>query len=790
MPDSSMKRGATLCLALAIGPGSTLADDSLGHRDNISTGLNQRQKAEMKVPPGFVEGSTLNGFIRNYYFARDNHDTPSRRDQREWAQGLMLSFRSGYTDTPIGIGLDAHAFYGLRLDGGGGSGGAGVLPLDSAGRPADSFSAAGAALKLRGLDSLLKIGDQLLENPVIASGVSRMVPQSYRGVTLKNYHFRALELDAGFVEATRLRNQSGHSHLTSGYGNGTKGGIAADRESPHIAWLGASYSAPGGSQATLYSGRLEDIWNQHYLGLSQPWRLSSQLTLTPWLHYYKTRDQGRSQLGRIDNDLYNAGLTLAGGGPVAEPQPAKGRWRHPVRLHRAERPDLPLRKQRHAVRRLQRPRRALVEDSVPGQPGLPRRPGLAIRRRLRPWPGRPDPGRPGQRGLWLPLQPQWQERPALGTRPVAALRLPRRPGQGPQRDPALGHPPPRRRLHRPRQHPRQLQLRRIPGGGRLPDQVALNPRNQKKRNPLMRAALLPTFGALSAALCLEARADAVALPPLALGNTSFMDGVSRPGMLFELPLQYVRANNASDAGGHSVPGRQRVRGTTLLPHFAYLSQNTLLGAHYGAEVLLPLVRLDLDIDGGPDGRRTRQGDLIVSPLMLQWGPATLFGRPYWQRLNFVFSLPTGDYDKDAAINTGSNTWIFNPHYAFTWELGERLELSGRLHYAWISRNDDPSPRLGANDVQPGQALHANFSISYALDPHWRIGLAGYQLKQISADRIDGHRQADSREQVFGIGPGVMYSQGRQTLFANLYAESGARNRSEGNQLTLRYLLAF
>ncbi len=67
---------------------------------------------------------------------------------------------------------------------------------------------------------------------------------------------------------------------------------------------------------------------------------------------------------------------------------------------------------------------------------------------------------------------------------------------------------------------------------------------------------------------------------------------------------------------------------------------------------------------------------------------------------------------------------------------------------------------------------------------------GYQLKQISADRIDGHRQADSREQVFGIGPGVMYSQGRQTLFANLYAESGARNRSEGNQLTLRYLLAF
>ncbi|VFT62957.1 porin [Pseudomonas aeruginosa] len=299
----------------------------------------------MKVPPGFVEGSTLNGFIRNYYFARDNHDTPSRRDQREWAQGLMLSFRSGYTDTPIGIGLDAHAFYGLRLDGGGGSGGAGVLPLDSAGRPADSFSAAGAALKLRGLDSLLKIGDQLLENPVIASGVSRMVPQSYRGVTLKNYHFRALELDAGFVEATRLRNQSGHSHLTSGYGNGTKGGIAADRESPHIAWLGASYSAPGGSQATLYSGP-PGGYLEPALPRPQPAVAAFQSIDPDALAALLQDPRPGPQPARPDRQRPLQRRPDPGRRrPVAEPQPAKGRWRHPVRLHRAERPDLPLRKQ-------------------------------------------------------------------------------------------------------------------------------------------------------------------------------------------------------------------------------------------------------------------------------------------------------------------------------------------------------------------------------------------------------------------------------------------------------------
>nr|WP_232289434.1 transporter [Pseudomonas synxantha] len=62
-------------------------------------------------------------------------------------------------------------------------------------------------------------------------------------------------------------------------------------------------------------------------------------------------------------------------------------------------------------------------------------------------------------------------------------------------------------------------------------------------------------------------------------------------------------------------------------------------------------------------------------------------------------------------------------------------------------------------------------MSYAVAERWRVGVAGYQLKQISDDRIDGHRQQDSREQVVGIGPGVMYQQGKQTFFANLLRSS-------------------
>ncbi|MCW2271689.1 MULTISPECIES: OprD family outer membrane porin [Pseudomonas] len=293
---------------------SSLADNSLGQRDNINLDLTQRQHAELAIAPGLASGSSLNGLLRNYYFGRDNHHTPARRDQREWAQGMLLSFRSGYTDTLIGMGLDVHGFSAVKLDGGGGSGGAGLMPLDSSGHLEDEFSAAGAALKFRGFGSLLKVGDQLLENPLIASGSSRLFPQSYRGVTAKNFSIERLMFDAGWVESTRLRNQSGHSNLQSAYGNGNRAGVAPDRESSRMTWLGATYGAAQTLNLTWYSGRLQDLWDQHYLGLSQTFSLQHELRLTPYLHYFKTRDQGSSQLGSIDNDAYSAGLTLARAG--------------------------------------------------------------------------------------------------------------------------------------------------------------------------------------------------------------------------------------------------------------------------------------------------------------------------------------------------------------------------------------------------------------------------------------------------------------------------------------------
>lgn len=126
------------------------------------------QAADPTPADGFVEGSSFKINTRNYYMNRDRRDIHTD-DSKEWGQGFLGIFESGYTQGTVGFGLDAHAMLGLKLDGGGGTDGSSILPVGSGnGKAPGSFSTAGGTLKMRAFDTELKAGDLFLNNPVIA----------------------------------------------------------------------------------------------------------------------------------------------------------------------------------------------------------------------------------------------------------------------------------------------------------------------------------------------------------------------------------------------------------------------------------------------------------------------------------------------------------------------------------------------------------------------------------------------------------------------------------------------
>ena len=56
---------------------------------------------------GFVDDSHADLTMRNFYFDRNYVNATPQAAAREWAQGFVLNVRSGYTEGPVGFGLDA-----------------------------------------------------------------------------------------------------------------------------------------------------------------------------------------------------------------------------------------------------------------------------------------------------------------------------------------------------------------------------------------------------------------------------------------------------------------------------------------------------------------------------------------------------------------------------------------------------------------------------------------------------------------------------------------------------------
>ncbi|MCK7578583.1 MAG: transporter [Chromatiales bacterium] len=310
--------------------------------------------------------------------------------------------------------------------------------------------------------------------------------------------------------------------------------------------------------------------------------------------------------------------------------------------------------------------------------------------------------------------------------------------------------------------------------------------------------------AVTLALTTAPVVSAYDLPSVNLGFTSFLDGgpPAGPGWYAQQYFQVYRQGRLKDADGDDLrlpTGRglekAEVDVNVSLTQLLYSSdQELLLGGKWGLNLMLPIV--GFDIDPGDNlalsNNSGNLGDLLIGPF-LQWDPIMGPNGPrFMQRIELQMILPTGAYDADHALNPGSNVFSFNPYWAATLFLDPKWTLSWRLHYLWNAENSDPNSALRADDSQAGQAIHLNFASAYEVIPNrLRLGINGYYLKQITESKVDGRDLSDSKEQVLGIGPGLVYHVSKHDhLFANLYWETLAENRPEGARLNLRYVHHF
>jgi hypothetical protein len=315
------------------------------------------------------------------------------------------------------------------------------------------------------------------------------------------------------------------------------------------------------------------------------------------------------------------------------------------------------------------------------------------------------------------------------------------------------------------------------------------------RTVLMLAAVCLCFGLLTLP---TARAYDLPLG-INLGFTSFLDGgpPAGPGLYFTQYFQYLHSDSFKDKDGHTIPfPNPDLDAYISLSQFIYQSNQQVpltFGGKWGVDLIIPIVGIDLTYSAPgpfPQTNGPGLGDVLLGPF-IQWDPIMGKNGPIlMHRIEFQATFPTGRYESAKALNPGSNCFTFNPYWAGTLFITPKWTATTRFHYLWVSENDDPG---GGNDsVQAGHAIHFNYASEYEVIPKMlRLGVNGYYLKQLVDSDVNGDRVSGSKEQVFAIGPGAIFSFSQNNhIFFNAYFEMDAENRPQANRYNVRWVHHF
>ena len=261
---------------------------------------------------GFVEDSKASLTLRNFYYDRNDKNTADNRSEaREWGQGFLFNYQSGYTEGTVGFGIDAVGLLGVRLDGGGDGDSADrrkpgqLFPTESNGEAVHDYSKAGLTAKAKVSNTELRLGTLQPKLPVVNFNDGRLLPQLFEGGQITSGEIDGLTLTAGQLEHTKTRSSTDDVGLRIG-------GASAQADSNTFYYAGGDYKLTKDLTAQYYYGNLEDFYAQHFLGLVHNWAIGPGALKTD-LRYFDSSSDGKngSAAGRTagyrSNGFWQAG---------------------------------------------------------------------------------------------------------------------------------------------------------------------------------------------------------------------------------------------------------------------------------------------------------------------------------------------------------------------------------------------------------------------------------------------------------------------------------------------------
>lgn len=256
-----------------------------------------------------------------------------------------------------------------------------------------------------------------------------------------------------------------------------------------------------------------------------------------------------------------------------------------------------------------------------------------------------------------------------------------------------------------------------------------------------------------------------------------MGALPPPGVYPLIYAEHYAADDFNDGDGDSLPIDFRLRADVVAPRLLWVTDRTLFGGQLFHAALLPLVDLDVSVNGLSDDNRGI-GDLDLTTALAYHHSANLHSA-----VGFDIFAPTGEYRAGDLANIGRNYWSVQAVYAASHVNPAGINWDFKLMYDYNFENDD-------TDYQSGQELHVDYSLGYGVHPNWVVGVGGYAYKQTTGDKLNGV-DIGNEGQAFAIGPSIKFDNGKGFFVSAKYQkEMAVENRPEGDAFWIKTIIPF
>ncbi len=258
--------------------------------------------------------------------------------------------------------------------------------------------------------------------------------------------------------------------------------------------------------------------------------------------------------------------------------------------------------------------------------------------------------------------------------------------------------------------------------------------------------------------------------------------VPPPGMYYLGYLVNYQIDDFRAPGTSSnLPGHNRGTVTALANRFVWMTGHKLLGADYGVEAIVPVLRTSLTINAaGISDSRSGVGDIYLGPLVLGWHG------PQWDAVAAAgLWLDNASTSSPASPGKGFKSTMLTGGLTYYFDGAKTISGAALARYEFNGRNDAGR--------RPGDQLTVEWSLGKSFGAV-SAGLVGYSQWQTTNDSGAGAsthksaRHAVGAELVYPVPGAGLFLKG--ALYKEVSAKAGTGPESKGSLLRFTLVKAF